>query len=324
MRRREFITLVAGAMVEWPLAVGAQEAGRIYRIGVLSFLPRISPHYVALFDELSHLGFVQNKNLFIDDRGFSVKVDKVPQIAVELVDAKVDVILSGGDFLIHAVQQATTKIPILATTDDMIATGLVRSLSNPGGNTTGVSIFATELDGKRQELLKELLPEARHMAALADSHTTATKQLDSLKTAAALRGVDLSIYPVTTADEIAPAIEVAKNSGATALNVLASALFYANRRDIFSQVAMLRLPAIYQWPDMAEEGGLLAYGPRFAQIYKQQISRQLVKILQGIKPADIPVEQPSDFELIINLKTAKGLGLTVPSTLFNRATNVIE
>jgi putative tryptophan/tyrosine transport system substrate-binding protein len=279
---------------------------------------------VALFDELRKFGFVENENLIVHGRGFGIKSDQIAQIATELVNAKVDVIMCGGDLLIHAAQKATDTIPILAITDDMVATGLIRSLSNPGGNTTGVSIFATELDGKRQEILIELLPNSHQMAVLADSRTTAPPQLEALQNAARARGVELSMHLVMTSDEIVAAVDAAKNAGAAALNVLATALFQANSQTIIRRVAELRLPAIYQWPEMVEGGGLLAYGPRLVQIWRQQISRQLVKLLQGIKPTDIPVEQPSNFELVINLKTAQLLNLSVPSLLLNRADMVIE
>jgi len=324
MRRRNFIVLAGASAVAWPFAVGAQGAGRTYRVGVLTFQLREAPHFVALFDELRKFGFVENENLIVHGRGFGIKSDQIAQIATELVNAKVDVIICGGDLLIHAAQKATDTIPILAITDDMVATGLIRSLSNPGGNTTGVSIFATELDGKRQEILIELLPNAHQMAVLADSRTTAPPQLEALQNAARARGVELSMHLVMTSDEIVAAVDAAKNAGAAALNVLATALFVANSQTIIRRVAELRLPAIYQWPEMVEGGGLLAYGPRLVQIWRQQISRQLVKLLQGIKPADIPVEQPSNFELVINLKTAQLLNLSVPSLLLNRADKVIE
>jgi putative ABC transport system substrate-binding protein len=221
-------------------------------------------------------------------------------------------------------QQATTTIPIMAATDDMLGSGLVRSLAHPEGNTTGMSILATELDGKRQELLMELAPGARRMAALADSNTTAPRQRQALQDAARVRGVELSIHAVGRPDEIVPAIDAAHAMGAAALNVLATPLLFANRRIIFERTAALRLPAIYQWPEMAEEAGLLAYGPRIVEIYREIFARQLVKLLRGAKPADLPIEQPTKFELVVNLKSVKALGLTIPETFLSRADKVIE
>ena len=205
----------------------------------------------------------------------------------------------------------------------MIASGLVPSLARPGGNLTGISFMATELDGKRLEILMELVPVSRHVAALADPTSTGRPQLDALQGAATSRGVELSIYPVHGPEEIAAALDGAQAAGATALNVLASSLLYRNRKIILDRSAMLRLPAIYQWPETAEEGGFAAYGPRFTKV-NRQLARQVVKVLRGARPADIPVEQPTEFELVINLKTAQALGLTVPPSILARADEVIE
>jgi putative ABC transport system substrate-binding protein len=188
---------------------------------------------------------------------------------------------------------------------------------------TGISILATELDGKRQEILMELVPASRHMAALADPSATEPPQLETLRNAAAMRGFELSIYPVRDPEEIAAAVDGAQASGATALNVLASPVLNANRKIILDRSAAARLPAIYQWPETAEEGGLVAYGPRFTMVFRQ-LARQLVKLLHGVKPADIPVEQPTRFGLVVNLKTATALGLTVPPSILARADEVIE
>ncbi len=206
----------------------------------------------------------------------------------------------------------------------MVGSGLVRSLAQPGRNTTGVSILATELDGKRQEILIEAVPGLRRMAALADSNTTAARQLQALQEAARARGVELSIHRVSKSEEVVPAIDAAKTSEAAALNVLASPLLFANRQGIFERAAALRLPAVYQWPEMAEQGGLVAYGPRIVQIFREVVARQLVKLLRGAKPADLPVEQPTNFELVINLKTAKAIGHEVPAGFVLRADKVIE
>ena len=206
----------------------------------------------------------------------------------------------------------------------MVGSGLVNSLARPGGNTTGVSILATELDGKRQEILIEAVPELRRMAVLADSKATGSRQLQALQDAARARDVELSIHRVASAEEITAAIDAAKASGAAALNVLSSPFLYGNRQLIMQRVAALRLPAIYQWPEEAEEGGFVAYGPRLVQIFRELVAQQLVKLLRGVKPADIPIEQPTKFELVINLKTANAMGVTVPATLVARADKVIE
>jgi len=225
---------------------------------------------------------------------------------------------------IRAAQQATKTIPILAVTDDMVGSGLVASLGKPGGNTTGVSLLATELDGKRQEILLEAVPGVRRVAALADLNTTSPQQLHKLQDAAHARGVDLSIYPAATPEEIVDAIETAKSYGESALNVLASPFLFNHRQVILQRVATLRLPAMYSWAETAEEGGLLGYGPRLVQIYREIMARQLVELLRGARPADLPVQQPTRFELVINLRTAKALDHEIPAGLVLRADEVIK
>jgi putative ABC transport system substrate-binding protein len=315
------ISLVFG-MLAGPLAARAQEPGRTYRLGALVSGPRDAPYYVAFFDELRRFGFVLGQNFKADDYG--LRTERFADFARELVNAKVDVILCGGDPSIRAAQQATATIPIVAVTEDMVGSGLVRSMGSPGGNTTGVSLLATQLDGKRQDILLEMMPGLRRMAALADPNSTAPRQLQALQAAARTRGVELSLHRAVKPEEIGPAIDAAKNAGATALNVLATPLLFNNRRVVFERVAALRLPAMYQWPEMAEEGGLIAYGPRIVRIYGEQISRFVMKVLRGTRPADLPVEQPTKFDLVINVKTARALGVTIPPSVLLRADQVIE
>jgi putative ABC transport system substrate-binding protein len=324
MRRREFITLVAGATVTRPFAAIAQEAGRNYRLGCLLPTPRDAPVNIAFFDELRRSGFIEGQNLTIDWRQYLPRIDLIPELAAELVKAQVDVIVAVGDLAIRAVQRATATIPILGSTDDMVGSRLVNSLAHPGGNTTGTSIFATELDGKRQEILIEAVPGLRRMAALADSNTTTDANLHALQEAARARNIELSIHRIARPEEIAAAIDAAKASGAAALNVLSAPILFNSRQIIMQRVAALRLPAIYQFPEEAGEGGFVAYGPRIVQMFRELMAPQLVKLLRGVKPADIPIEQPTKFELAINLKTAKALGLTIPESFLLRADEVIE
>ena len=201
----------------------------------------------------------------------------------------------------------------------MVAAGVVPSLARPGGNITGVSILAPE----RLDILIELAPNARRIAALADPNSTASPRLQALRDAAQARGGELLIHMVDVPERIVPAIDEAKRMGAMALNVLASPILHLWRGDIIKRAAALHLPAIYQWVESAEEGGLIAYGPRIHQLYRQ-MARQLAKVLRGAKPGDLPVEQPTKFELVMNLKTAKELGITIPPTLIARADEVIE
>ena len=206
MRRREFIKFLGGAAMAWPLSARAQEPGRTYRLGVLSATRLETPQNTAFLDELSQLGFVQNKNLIVERRGVAVPFERFPQAAREIVESGVDAIFCpSGDASVRAAQAATRKIPIVGIADDMVTAGLVQSLSRPDANTTGMSILATELDGKRQEILMELLPAARHMAALADPATKNEQQIAKLQQAARARGVELSVQEVATVDGIAPA-----------------------------------------------------------------------------------------------------------------------
>jgi putative tryptophan/tyrosine transport system substrate-binding protein len=323
MRRREFIVVIGGAVV-WPLAVRAQEVGRTYRLGVVTISPRTAPYFVAMFDVLRRAGFIEGQNLRIDWRSHGARVELIPEFVAELVNAKEDVIYVTGELGIRAAQKATTMIPIIGLAEDMVGSGLVNSLAHPGGNTTGLSVLAMELNGKRQEILIEAVPGLGRMAVLADPNQTTPQQLRELKGAARARGVELSIHLVTTAEEIPVAIEAMKASGAAALNVLPSSLLYGNRQIIFQRATEMRIPAIYQSPEEAEEGGFIAYGARLVPMFRDLVAPQLVKLLRGVKPADIPVEQPTKFELVINVKTAKALGLTIPESFLVRADEVIE
>jgi putative tryptophan/tyrosine transport system substrate-binding protein len=322
MRRREFIALF-GASITWPFAAMAQQPGRTYRLGCLFPRTRDEPPHVAFFDELRRRGFIEGQNLTVEFRAYGQHVDLIPQYAAELVKARVDVITTAGEEAIRALQHATKTIPIVAMVDDMLGSGYVNSLARPDGNTTGVSILVGEADGKRQDILIEAVPGLRQMAALADVNETNTK-LDVLQTAARAHDVELLIHRVAKGEEIAAAIDSAQTSGATALNILGSPLFFTNARLIMERVAALRLPAIYFFPEFAEEGGFAGYGPRNSQLWTEVMTEQMVKLFRGTNVADIPVEQPTKFELVINLKTAKAMGVTVPATLVARADKVIE
>ena len=324
LRRRDFIKAIAGSTAAWPLVARAQEPGRIYRLGQMSLSPRDARQNAALLGALISEGFIEEKNLVVEAHGFGLRVDEVAERAATMVKARIDVFVCGGESAIRAAQQATKTIPIAGVADDMLKSGFVASLAKPDGNTTGVSILATELDSKRQEVLLDAVPGVRRMATLADANTTLPQQLHALEETARERGVDSSIYGIKKPEEIAGAIDAAKNSGAQALNVLASAMLYNNRQLILPRVAARGLPTIYQWPTVGEEGGFIGYGPRLERIYGSILSRQVVKLLRGAKPADIPVEQPTNFALVVNVKIAKTLGLTIPQSFLQRADEVIE
>jgi len=321
-KRREFITLLGGAVAAWPLAERAQD-GRIHHIGVLQANPRGSPLMTALFDELRRNGLIEGRNLVVEGNGIGTPYPRFADAARELAKTSIEaIVVGGGAPPIRSVQAVLPAIPIVGVADDMVADGLARSLARPGGNVTGVSLFAPELDGKRQELLIELLPGVRRMAALADPRVQHPQELETLQEAARARRVELSIHLVTSEDGIIPAINAAQAAGAGGLNVLAASLFGSNSKTIIAHTSALRLPAIYMWPDFAELGALIAYGPSQTQVYRQ-VARMLAKVLRGAKPADLPVEQPTTFELAINLETAKAIDLTVPMNLLSRADKVI-
>jgi ABC-type uncharacterized transport system substrate-binding protein len=320
VRRRDLIALFGGAAA-WPLSARAQQ--QTYRLAVLSGRGREEPNFLAFFDELRQFGIFEGQHLIVDPRGFGVGQDQFAELANKLVSLSPNVILCAGDAAIGAVQASTRTIPILAISDDMVGAGLVRSLAHPGGAITGVSILSTELNGKRLEFLIEAFSDAHRMAVLSDPRVSTTKHLNKLQDEARSHGVELAIYEAATSDEIPTAIDAASKAGIQALNVLASPLFSFSSRLIVERTMARRLPAIYQWPEIAEDGGLLAYGPRIILLYRQ-MARQLVKLLHAAKPADLPVEQPSVFELVANLKTAREIGLELPKALLARADEVIE
>jgi putative ABC transport system substrate-binding protein len=255
---------------------------------------------------------------------FGVTPDRTDAVAAAVVKAGPNVIFTAGPDWTRAVQRATKTIPISAYSGDLVAEHLVASLSHPGGNTTGVSILAHEVDGKRLDILIDMLPGIRRIAALVDPTVRSPEELQALAKAARSRGVTLSIYPANRAEDIVPAIDAARAAEAQALNVFQSPLLFVNHTRIIEYVARARLPAIYGVPEWADQGGLIAYGPRVATLMRRTITPQLVKLLRGVNPADIPVERPTVVELALNLKTAKALGLELPLNFLTRVDKVIE
>jgi putative ABC transport system substrate-binding protein len=326
MRRREFLGILTGAM-GWPLAAQAQQSSHTYRIGFLIPSPRDRAPVAALFDELRLNGFIENQNLEVLPGGFDAQDEQLTELAAALVKAAPDVIVAGPELSLRAVQNATRTVPLIGMSEDLVSEGLVASLARPGGNITGISLLSPELDGKRQDILIEAVPGARRIAAMFDSKVTPPYHLQVLQHAARSRGIDLAISGVSEPEGIASAIDAAKASGAEALNFLATPLFSVpgsrNNQIVMERIAATRLPSIFQWPETAEAGAVLGYGPRFTDIYRQR-ARIVVKILRGAKPADVPVEQPTRFELVVNLRAAKAIGHEVPAGFALRADKVIE
>jgi ABC-type uncharacterized transport system substrate-binding protein len=321
MQRRDLIILLGGAAA-WPLTAHAQEPGRVYRLALVLPVGRDEPAGLALLDELRIQGFVEGKNLVIVG-GLATSNEQAAAVVPLVLQAAPDAIVTGGDVIAGAFQKATQSIPLVMMTEDMVAAGFAASLTRPGGNITGISLMSPDLDGKRQDILIEAVPGARRIAALADSNVVTLRHLEALENSARTHGAELLVARASNANELIPAMNDASTRGAVALNVLGSPMLHGNRRIIIERAAELRLPAIYQWPETAEEGGLIGYGPSIIEIYRQRAG-MAVKILRGAKPSDLPIEQPSKFKLVINLKTAKAINYTVPTALALRADKVFE
>jgi len=322
MKRRHFAAgVVASAFA--PPAVRAQQPGRTYRITVVTFAER-GPYSDHALAGLKSMGFIEGKNLTFDRVGVGLADDQLGDALKKVVAAGgVDLLMAGGPAFIKAAQAATTTIPILGFTDDMLGEGLVTSLARPGGNVTGISILSTELDFKRQELLLEALPRARKIAVLADGGPQVPAHFEALRAAVRSSPVELSLLRASTPQQIEAALKQAKDQGSDAVNVLASPVLFANRQALFAGLKAQRLPAVYQWPEGAADGALLTYGPGYADTYRLW-GVMAGKILRGAKPADLPIEQPTAFKLSLNLKVARALGLTLPARLVERADEVVE
>ncbi len=322
MKRRDLIAMLAlAAVARWHPARAQQGEGPL--IGMLHLAPDDpTENFIPRFRRyLKGYGREEGRNLRLLVVSAEGNGDRLPAAARELVARKADLIIVFGDPSIRAAQQSTTTIPIVGMTDDMLGSGLVASMARPGGNTTGVSILASELDVKRLELLHEAVPQASPIGVLADPSTISTRAL--LEAAARRLGIDLVILSGRDPEEAVRAADQMTKAGVKAVNVLASPVLHTARAAIIERLNRAGLPAIYQWPETAEEGGLFGYGPRIPGCY-HQVTGLAEKILKGAKPADLPVEQPTKFELVVNLKTAKAIGLALPQSLLARADEVIE
>jgi putative tryptophan/tyrosine transport system substrate-binding protein len=325
MRRRQFITTLGGALATWPLAARAQQpSGNVPRIGLLwpGVSVPASPRMESFRRGLREQGYVDGRNVIIELRYSREGPQRLAELAAELAGMNVDVIWTAGDLAPKVAQQATRTIPIVATTDDMLGAGLVTSLSHPGGNITGLTILAPELSAKRLEVLKNIVPGLSRVAALWDP-TTGTSQVTATKNAAQFLNLDVHILEVRHRNDLARAFEAARKERAEALNTFSSPFLASLSDEIIGLAAKNRLPAIYQWREHAEAGGLVSYGPSLAELWRQS-ALMVAKILGGAKPSDLPVEQSTKFELVINQKTAKALGLELPLPLLIRADEVIE
>ena len=319
MRRRLLLTAL-GATTFSPWSARAQQPGRTYRVGALIAFPSHDPSRVSMMEGLATMGFAEGKNLVVDQR--SLDPQQFPAMAREFAAEKFDLLVAGGP-AIKAAQAASSTIPIVGLADDMVQEGYIESLANRTGNTTGVSILATELDIKRLQILMELLPGAKRLAVLADARLLKPAQVETFEALARQKGVELSIVRIENPEDIEPGLKAAQAAGAEGVNILGSPLLFTSRRQMFAATSALRFPTVYQWPEGATEGALVSYGPRYDETFRQW-GRMAGKVLRGTKPSALPVEQPSKFDFAVSLKTARALGVTLPPSILARADEVIE
>jgi putative ABC transport system substrate-binding protein len=329
MDRRIFLTTVAGVLVA-PLTAEAQQAAKVARIGLLATNLAASPHVWGAFRQgLRDLGYVEGRSLVIEYRDAEGKFERFPALAAELVALRADVIfVGGGTRAALAAMQVTKTIPIVfAGVADPVAIGLVTSLARPGGNVTGLSGFATELVGKCLEQLTQAVPGVGRVAVLwlpgALPERTEKDYLKAADVAARALGVRLQVVEARGPEDLGRAFSEMTRARAGALTVLPYQLFVNERRRLVDLAAKNRLPAVYPLREFVDAGGLMAYGWNIADLYRRAAT-YVDRILKGTKPADLPVEQPTKFELVINLKTAKALGLTIPPSLLGRADEVLR
>jgi putative tryptophan/tyrosine transport system substrate-binding protein len=326
MRRREFITLIGGAGVVLPLAARGQEGGGMRRIGFLgtTTAPAWTSWTGAFVQRLRELGWIEGRTATIEYRWAESRPERFVEIAAEFARLKVDVIFTAGSQSTLAARQATSEVPIVfALAHNPVSSGLVASLARPGGNVTGLSTQGTDTVGKRLGLMGELVPSLRRWAVMLNAgFPDAVMELSEMQAAAKLLGLELTVLEIRRADDITPSFDGIKGR-ADALYVCVDPLVLANRDRINILALDTRLPTMHGFREYAAAGGLVSYGPNVPDLFRR--SADFVnRILRGAKPADIPVEQPTKFDFVINLKTAKSLGLTVPDTLLARADEVIE
>jgi len=326
VKRRDFIIVLGGASAAWPLPLSAQQPGKLPTIGYLGAnTPSAESQRIAAFvQRLRELGWIEGRTIAIEVRWAEGRNERFAEIAAEFVRLKVDVVVTAGTAAVVAAKQATSVIPIVfAVAGDPVGTGLVASLARPGGNVTGLSLQAADIAGKRLELLREVVPGLRRLAILANvGSPLAVLEIREVQATARTLGFEVATSEIRRADDIAPAFDALKGRG-DALYVVADPLVTTNRVRISTLALGARLPTIHGQRENVEVGGLMSYGANVPGLYRRAAD-YVDKILRGTKPADLPIEQPTKFDLVINLKTAKALGLTIPPSLLQRADQVIE
>jgi putative ABC transport system substrate-binding protein len=325
VKRRAFITLLGGAAAAWPLAARAQQPAKLPTIGYLGTAAASAwaPWTAAFVQRLHELGWIEGRTVAIQYRWAEGHTERFAEIAAEFIRLKVDVIVTGGNAAVAA-KQASSVVPIVfALASDPVGDGLVATLARPGGNITGLSIQAPDLAGKRLALLREVVPGLRRLAIMVNvDFPAAVLEMGEIQAAAGTLGLDVATFEIRRAEDIAPAFEALKGR-AEALYVVGDALVIIHRVRINILALTARLPTMLATREYVEAGGLMSYGPSFADVFRRA-GDYVDKILRGAKPGELPVEQPTKFEFVINLTTAKALGLDVPATLLARADEVIE
>jgi len=324
LRRRDFMTLLGGAAAAWPLAGHAQQVSKLARIGFLSFASGPNPNIDGFQRGLRQLGYVEGQNLVLIYRWAAGRRERLVDLASELLELNVDLVASHSTEAITALRSLNKTVPVVMTAiSDPVGNGLVASFARPAGNTTGVTLFSNELAGKRLDMLKEVVPQLARVAILAERDRPPTETLVS-ETQAAARALSLAlqIFEIRP-EEIAEAFELMDKARPDALIVQQNLSFTVHLRQIAELAINRRLPTVHPTREFVEAGGLLAYGPSISSL-GERAAWYVDRILKGTKPADLPVEQPTKFELIVNLKTSKALGLAVPPSLLATADEVIE
>jgi ABC-type uncharacterized transport system substrate-binding protein len=325
--RRTFMVLVSGGVLAAPLAAEAQPAGKGHRIGFLgNSTAALEANLVGPFHEgLRELGYVEGQNIVIEYRWAEGKYERFPALIAELLAQRVEVIVTAGTPASLAVKKATMSVPlVMVAVGDPVATGLVASLARPGGNITGLTSTSEELDGKRLELLRQVIPKLSHVAVFWNpENPTLLTSLKEMRAAAQVLGIKVQVFEVRTPGELEETFKAIVRERPGALLVMGDRLFLHNRPRIMDFAAKQRLPVVPGHPELVEAGGLMSFGPSYPGMHRRA-AYFVDRILKGAKPADLPVERPTKFELVINLKTAKALGLTVPQSLLQRADEVIR
>jgi putative tryptophan/tyrosine transport system substrate-binding protein len=327
MRRREFITLLGSLAVAGVRSLYAHAQGtiKVWRVGILDTTSAKSANVEIFRNALSQLGYVEGQNLIIEYRSGEGHIERFPELATEMVGLKVDIIVTRGTPAVIAAGNATKTTPIvMAAIGEPLETGMVASLARPGGNVTGLSAFVTELTAKRIEIMRELMPQMSRIALLDNmENRSVPPQWDEMKKAALALGIRPQLCDVHKPEDIEPAFNAAMAERADALSVGNDSVVIANRRRIAELAAKHRLPTIYATREFVDAGGLLSYAANYSDLYRRAAS-YVDKIFKGANPGKLPVEQPTKFELVINLKAAKALGITVPYSLLARADELVE